>query len=143
VCCFPSVEQAGQVRFSGSLGIAQPGPAATPGTARGNLQSSTEWHSYKVNVGYHGKLFIDPDTGIVVRMITIADLKPTEVVHQKDTHVDYAPVTIDDKILVLPVKTVITTEVVPNGDSGSAGKYSVRRTFFISEYKDYQSASAR
>jgi len=34
----------------------------------------------------------------------------------------------------------VNTEVVPNGDSGSAGKYSVRRTLFTSEYKNYQTA---
>ena len=139
VCCFPNVEQAGTVRFSGTMGTPQMGAPEAPGTGKGNLQTSTDWHPYKANVPYHGELFIDPDTGIVVRMITIADLKPTEVVHQQDTRIDYAPVTIDGTLLVLPVKTVIASEVVPNGDSGSAGKYSVRRTFFTSEYKDFQS----
>lgn len=134
VCCFPNVEQAGSVRFSGPTGAA--------GSAKSNLQTSVDWHSFKANVPYHGLLFIDSDTGIIVRMITIADLKPTEVVHQEDTRIDYAPVTIDGKMSVLPVKTVIATEVVPNGDSGSAGRYSVRRTFFTSEYKDYQSETA-
>jgi hypothetical protein len=43
-------------------------------------------------------------------------------------------------MLVLPLKSIIDTEVVPNGDSGAAGRYSVRRTLFTSEYKDYQIA---
>ena len=141
VCCFPSVEQAGTVRFTSANGTGQPGGSqGAPGGAKGNLQSSTDWHPYKASVPYHGELFIDPDTGIVVRMITNADLKQSEVVHQEDTRVDFGPVTVDGKSLVIPVKTVINTEVVPNGDSGSAGRYSVRRTLFSAEYKDYQAA---
>jgi hypothetical protein len=128
VCCFPDVEQAGAIH------------SLTESAPQGNLQDNVDWHSYKATVPYRGELFIDPDTGIVVRMITIAELKPTEVVHQLDTRIDYAPVTMDGKVLVLPARAVIATEVVPNGDSGSAGMYSVRHTFFTSEYKDYQSA---
>ena len=87
---------------------------------------------------YHGELFIDPDTGIIVRMITQLELKQTEVVHQQDTRVDYGPVKVGDKELVLPMKTVIATEVVPNGDSQAAGKFSTRATLFTIEYKNYQ-----
>jgi hypothetical protein len=36
------------------------------------------------------------------------------------------------------MKTVISTEVVPNGDSQSAGKFSTRSTLFAIEYKNYQ-----
>ena len=64
--------------------------------------------------------------------------KPSEVVHQDDTRIDYAPVKVGDKTMVLPMKTVINTEVVPNGDSQAAGHYTTRRTLFAIEYKDYQ-----
>jgi hypothetical protein len=130
VCCFPDVDAAGKANFSSA--------ALGGGGATGNFQTSTSWHPYKATVPYHGQLFIDPETGIVVRMITFADMKPTEVVHQVDTRVDYSPVTVNGKPLMVPLKTYVNTEVVPNGDSGSAGKYSVRRTLFSSEYKDYQ-----
>ena len=43
--------------------------------------------------------------------------------------------------MVLPVRKMINTEVVPTGDSGSAGKYTTRRTMLTSEYKDFQSAA--
>jgi hypothetical protein len=85
--------------------------------------------------------FVDPDTGIVVRMITQAELKPGDVVHLQDTRIDYGPVTVGGKSMVLPIKTVINTEVVPNGES-QAGKYSTRSTLFTIEYKDYQLAGA-
>lgn len=142
VCCFPDVDQAGSVHFSGQNGVGQPGGAAgSGGGAKGNFQTSTSWHNYKTNVPYHGEFFIDPDSGIVVRLIAEAQLKPSEVVHQEDFRIDYAPVTVGGKALVLPTKTVIVTEVVPNGDSGSAGKYSTRRTLFTSEYKNYQAGA--
>lgn len=140
VCCFPEVQQAGKVAFTSAAGFGagQPGGGAgAPGGAAGNMQTSTNWHPYKANVPYHGEFFIDPETGIVVRMITQAELKSTEVVHQDDIRIDYGPVTVGGKAVVLPMKTVILTEVVPNGDSGSAGAFSLRKTFFTSEYKNY------
>jgi len=36
------------------------------------------------------------------------------------------------------VKTVINTEVVPNGDSQAAGRFSTRVTLFTIEYKNHQ-----
>ena len=134
VCCFPDVEQAGRVNFSSASTSALTGGS---GGATGNFQTATNWHNYKTNTPYHGEFFVDPDTGVIVRMITMAELKPSDVVHQVDTRVDYGPVTISGKPLVLPVKTVVVTEVVPNGDSGSAGKFSTRTTLFTSEYKNY------
>ncbi len=136
VCCFPDVNQAGTVHFTSA---ATAGVTGGSGGAKGNFQTTTNWHNYKASVPYHGEFFIDPDTGIVVRMITFAELKPTEVVHQQDTRIDYAPTNVGGgKMLVLPVKTIVNTEIVPNGDSGSAGKYSTRTTLFTSEYKNYE-----
>jgi len=96
------------------------------------------WHNYKATIPYHGEIFIDPDTGIVVRLITQAEFKGSEVVHQEDQRIDFAPVAVGGKTLVLPIKTVIDTEVVPNGDSQAAGKYGTRHTLFTAEYKNYQ-----
>lgn len=141
VCCFPDVQQAGTVRFSGQMGTGVPGGSAgSGGGAKGNFQTNTNWNDYKTTVPYHGELFIDPDSGIVVRMITQAELKPSDVVHQVDERIDYGPVTVGCKTVVVPIRSIVNTEVVPNGDSGSAGKFSIRRTLFTSEYKDYQPA---
>lgn len=141
-CCFPDSDQTGSVRFTGQNGAGAPGGSAGGGGgAKGNLQTTTRWNNYKATVPYHGEIFIDQDTGIVVRLISEAEFKPSEVVHQEDQRIDYGPVTVGGKMLVLPVKTVINTEVVPNGDSG-AGKFSTRHTLFTSEYKNYQPAGA-
>jgi hypothetical protein len=59
------------------------------------------------------------------------------VVHQEDQRIDFAPMAVGGKTMVLPIKTVINTEVVPNGDSG-AGKFSTRHTLFTAEYKGYK-----
>jgi len=105
-------------------------------TASGNFQTATSWKNYKATLPYHGEIFIDPDTGIVVRLITEAEFKTSEVVHQEDERIDYGPIKVGDKMLVLPVKTFVNTEVVPNGDSGG-GKFTIRHTLFTTEFKDY------
>jgi hypothetical protein len=164
VCCFPHVSQAGDLAFfqvlSNELPVVQvsvtwnsTGPPADSGDmggksqsigggAKGNFQTNTEWREFKATVPYHGELFIHPGTGIVVRMIVETNLKSDEVVHQMNTRIDYGPVKAGDKLLMAPVKTFITTEVVPNGDSGVGSIYT-RHTMFISEYKDYRLAEAK
>jgi hypothetical protein len=141
VCCFPDIEQAGIMTMTGQNGVGAPGgsPGASGG-AKGNFQTNTSWSPYKEDkVGYHGEFFIDPDSGIIIRMITQDEQKSSDMVHQVDTRVDYAPVTIGGKALVLPVKSVMITEVVPNGEAG-AGGFSTRTTLFTSEFKNYQLA---
>jgi hypothetical protein len=138
-CCFPDVTQAGMAGFSSAAIAGLQGSGA--GGAKGNFQTATDWHDFKVNnLPYHGELFIDPDSGILVRMVTIAEFKNSEVVHQEDQRIDYGPVTVGDKTLVVPVRKIVNTEVVPTGESGSAGKYATRRTMLTAEYKDFQVA---
>lgn len=135
VCCFPEVEQAGIMTLqSASLAGAQ---GTSGSTSSGNLQTNTSWSPYKEkNVGYHGEFFIDPDTGIILRMITMDEQKSSDMVHQLDTRIDYDPVLVGGKPLMLPVKSFMITEVVPNGEAG-AGGFSTRTTLFTAEYKNY------
>lgn len=131
VCCFPVIEQAGRAAY--------PGDVFAPPT--GNFQTSTIWNLYKKDsVPYHGEIFIDPGSGIVVRLITQTDEKTSDVVHQVDERIDYDPVTVGGKPFVLPARAVIITEVVPNGDSG-VGAISNRCTLFTSEFKNYTLAA--
>jgi hypothetical protein len=69
-------------------------------------------------------------------MITEAELKPTDVVHQVDTRVDYGPAKAGATAFVVPLKTFVNTIVVPGGESGS-GSYTTRTTLFTSEFTDY------
>ena len=137
-CCFPDVEQTGSARF-GSAGqsVGSPGLGVSAG---GNVQTTTEWHAWKATVPYHGELFVDPGTGVVVRLVLQADFKSSDVVHQEDQRIDYAPVNVDGKMLVVPVRALVAAEVVQNGESFAGGGYNTRRILLTSEYKDYGSA---
>lgn len=132
-CCFPDVSQSGIATFSSA---SRPGG----GGVKGNLQTSTNWNFYKTTVPYHGEIFINPETGIVVRLITQAEFKNSDVVHQEDQRIDYGPLPVGDKNLVVPVRTVINVEDVPGGDSGAAN-FTLRHTLFTAEYKDFHAAS--
>jgi hypothetical protein len=141
-CCFPSVKQFGVATFytavTGPL-LAPDQPTAkgaASGGAEGNLQTSAEWKNYKAIVPYHGELFIDPASGIVVRMVVEAELTPSTVVHQLNTRIDFAPAPAAGQMRVLPVRAIINSEVVINGESG-AGGYGLRHTLFTAEYKDF------
>ena len=48
---------------------------------------------------------------------------------------------IGGKSYVLPVKSMILTQVIPTGDS--AVKFSIRRTLFDETYQNYQVAAAQ
>ncbi len=138
-CCYPDTDQAGIATFSSaSLSSAHGGSG---GGAHGNFQTNTSWKPWKSSVGYHGELFINPDTGIVVRLIHDADLKSSDIVHQEEVRIDYDPVAASGKTLVLPVKSFTNTEDVPKGEDYSS-KFSMRHTLFYSEYKNYQLAGA-
>ncbi len=131
VCCFPDLQQAGRISYPND-------PFAISGTDGGNFQTNTVWHLYKKDsVPYHGEIFIDPGSGVVVRLITQTEEKNSDEVHQDDERIDYGPITVDGKSLILPVRSVVITDVVPNGESGVGG-ITDRNTLFISEYKNYQ-----
>jgi hypothetical protein len=112
-CCFPEADQDGNIK---------------------------SWSNYKTTVPYHGEIFVDPATGTVVRLITEADFKSSEAVHKEDQRIDYLPVAVGAKTLVLPSKSIVNTEVVPTGDS-AGGKSGIRHTMFTSEYKSYQAGA--
>jgi hypothetical protein len=128
-CCFPDTDQAGATQVS--MGASQ-----APGNL-GSMHTYTSWSPYKATVPYHGEIFVDADSGIVVRLITDADFKPSDVVSQEDRRVDYAPVMVGGKPLIVPVRTLIDTESASVGQD-TAGRYHTRRTLFILEYKDYK-----
>lgn len=125
-CCFPVTSDAGRMGYEGT---------------GANFQTATDWKEFKATVPYHGEFFIDPDTGVIIRLITQAGLKPTDFVHQEDMRIDYAPIVVDGKALVLPVDSFTFTEVVPNGDNYAA-RYSIRHTLFSATYQNYQMAAA-
>lgn len=136
-CCFPDVSASGK-----SMMADMGNPMNGTGSAGGSYQSVTDWHDFtNKNLPYHGELFIDPETGVVLRMVTIAEFKSSDVVHQEDRRIDYLPMGVAGKELIVPVQSMINTEVVPNGDTGSPGRILTRRTMLTSEYKDFELVS--
>jgi hypothetical protein len=130
-CCFPVMENiggAGAINATPNM----PSIMAQPGGI------DTSFKPFTAAPGYHGELFIDAETGTIVRLITRADLKPTDLVQQEDIRVDYGPVEIEGKQYVVPLKSVILTQVAPNGDAFV--KYSTRRTLFDVTYQNYKPA---
>jgi len=121
-CCFPVTEDTGRMGYEGT---------------GANFQTGTDWKEFKATVPYRGEFFIDPDTGVVVRLITLAGLKPTDFVHQEDMRIDYAPVVINGRPYMVPVDSFTLTEVVPNGDNYAA-RYSIRHTLFSANYMNYR-----
>jgi len=124
-CCFPVTSDAGRMGYEGT---------------GANFQTATDWKEFKATVPYHGEFFIDPETGVIIRLITQAGLKPTDFVHQEDMRIDYAPIVVEGKAFVLPVDSFTFTEVVPNGDNYAA-RYSIRHTLFSATYQNYQMAA--
>jgi hypothetical protein len=131
-CCFPDTSSVGNVLYSGS--------AAHP-VDNGNLSTVSDWKPFNAKSGYHGELFLDPDSGVVLRTIVEAEFKPSDFVHYENTRVDYAPMPIGGKTLYVPARSFTIAETVPNGDS-FASNYAVRLQLVTQDYKDFQAVGA-
>jgi hypothetical protein len=147
-CCFPETSSVGNVLYGGrgpsggaSLSPANGNLAASPFShpaGNGNLSNVSDWDPFKTKSGYHGELFLDPDSGVVLRTIVEAEFKPSAFVHYEDIRVDYAPMRIGGKTLYVPVRSFTIAEVVPNGDS-FVTRYAVRHQFVTQDYRDFRS----
>jgi hypothetical protein len=131
-CCFPDTSNVGNVLYSGN--------AAHP-VDNGNLTTVSNWKPFDTKAGYHGELFVDPDSGVIVRTIVEAEFKPTNFVHYEDIRVDYAPMPVGRSSLYVPVRSFTIAEVVPNGDS-FASQYAVRHQFITQDFKDFEAAGS-
>jgi hypothetical protein len=141
VCCFPKIDQQGIAHFyTSSTAAAFGGGSSGAAGVSGDWQTTTDWHDFRATAPYHGDFFVDPDTGAVVRLITQAELKPSDLVHQVDTRIDYGPVRAGARTLLVPVKTFVNTLVVSGGDSG-AQIYTTRCTLFTSQFTTYRAAA--
>lgn len=71
-----------------------------------DASESIATHVYSEKTGYHGDIAFNPTTGAVLRITVEAELTPGELVHSAGMVVEYAPVLIGAKTVVLPVKSV-------------------------------------
>ena len=94
-CCFPRTEKVGNYIGMTPNGVSDAGGGKPPTSA--NLGTATFFDPFKTTVGYHGEVFVDPETGTVVRLIVQAELKPTDFIQQEDTRIDYGTVEVGGK----------------------------------------------
>ena len=97
--------------------------------------------SYEHRSGYGGKVFVEPDSGVVLRTITEASFKPDGIFHSETIRTDYAPLPIGGKTRAVPVRRFKITEFMP-GNRQTAKKDAVRHNFVTEDFKDFQPVNA-
>lgn len=86
--------------------------------------------------GYHGSLWIDPETGAILRITMEADVAGNEVQHAAIL-VQYAPVRIGDSQFVCPVRSLALSDAIINSDlvSGDAATEWLNETIFTNYHR--------
>jgi len=128
-CCFPKTASATHVGSASRI------------MTTGSIMSVSTWEPFKKVVGYHGEFFINPDTGRVVRVITRAEMKPTDLVFGEDRRIDYGPVLVAGKAYLLPRVGITAMVAIPNGDNNAA-TVTIRHTLLYVSYQNYKLAGA-
>ncbi len=129
-CCFPETATATKVGSASQI------------IMTGEVLSVSTWEPFKKVVGYHGELFINPTTGLVIRIITRAELKPTDWVYREERRIDFGSVFVAGRAYLLPRTSITAMEAVPNAES-SASNCTFRHTFFLAAYQNYKLAEPR
>lgn len=130
-CCFPESSQAGQVELRGQA----------TGGGPGNYQTSEDWRHFKSTLPYHGEIYIDPDTGVMYRLITQVQFKGSEPVKTENERIDYGIETVGDKKVAVPGFVTIDTLEQPFPDS-QQGRFILRHTLFTANYSNYKMAGS-
>lgn len=130
-CCFPQTSQAGEITLRGQ----------EVGGGAGNYQTSASWKNFKSTEPYRGEIYIDPDTGVVYRLITEVEFKGSDPIKVENQRIDYGTETIDGKKLVVPGFVTIDTLEQPFPDSPQ-GRFITRHTLFTENYSGYKAAGS-
>jgi len=133
-CCFPDTA-AGQIDYGMSKGA----PVAS--TAGQQHTAAPDYKHFKTSAGYRGELYLDPDSGAVVRTVTEAEFKNSDLVRYENIRTDYGRVALGDKSILAPIEIFTNAALVANGDL-NASKTSLRHTFVTQQFKDYQLAGS-
>jgi hypothetical protein len=126
-CCFPQTSQAGETTMRGT----------EVGGGAGNYQNNADWKDFKGTQAYHGEIYVDPETGVVYRLITQVDFKGSEPVRLENQRIDYGVETIGEKKIVVPGFVTIDTVEQPFPDSPQ-GRFIMRHTLFTENYSNYK-----
>lgn len=111
----------------------------------------SNWDHHKPTVPYHGEIFIDPDTGIILRLVNQAEFKPTDVLRQEEQRIDYTRVQVGANSFILPARAVLSSVTINaitlaqpvGGRIGNTEIFTKScNTILVAEYKDYQQSEA-
>ena len=130
-CCFPNSSQVGEVAMRG----------VATGGGGGNYQNNSDWKPFKATEGYHGEMYIDPETGVVYRLITEVEFKGSDPVKMENQRIDYGTETVGGQKVVVPAFVTIDTVEKPFPDSPQ-GRFIIRHTLFTKTYSDYKAAAS-
>jgi hypothetical protein len=130
-CCFPETSQQGAVAMRGTVSGGEPG----------NYLTNATWKAFKSTEAYRGNIFIDPDTGVIYRLITEVDFKGADPVKSENQRIDYGVEAIGDKKVVVPGFVTIDTLEQPFPDSPQ-GRSILRHTLFTETYSGYKLAGS-
>jgi hypothetical protein len=88
---------------------------------------------------YHGKLYVDPDTGTLLRLTLQADLGRSDPVKHGDMMIDYAPVKLGSLTYFCPARSIAILQayVAISGGNEDMVKHLNRITF--SDYRRFGS----
>ena len=111
------------------------------GGGTGNYQNNSQWKPFKGTEGYHGELYVDPDTGVIYRLITEVEFKGSDPVKVENQRIDFGTETVGGKKLVVPAFVTIDTLEKPFPDSPQ-GRLIVRHTLFTAAYSNYKPAGS-
>ena len=135
-CCF---------RNESSDGMQQMQTSAL--SAHNSRLDTSTWDRRHVAVPYHGEIFVDPKTGIVVRLVTQTEFKPSGDIRQEDRRIDYAAVTVGARTFVLPVRSLTSAVTInvktysqPGNERYASSEVFTKtcNTLFVAEYNGYQ-----
>jgi VWFA-related protein len=88
-------------------------------------------------VGYHGNLEVDPETGAVLRITIEAELRPEDLILQSSMMIEYGPVKIADAVYLCPIHSVSTS--LSNEQFESHGEIDSAKRMLLNdvEFTDY------
>jgi hypothetical protein len=102
----------------------------------------TQFIPFKNVVGYRGEFFIHPETGAVTRLITHADLRPSDYVSREDRRIDYGPVSVSGNESLLPRGSITYAEMNPVGLNADTSGV-VHHMLLSAVYQNYKLGEAR
>lgn len=93
---------------------------------------------YQMRPGYHGELYLDPETGLVERVTLEADLAPGHTLRASGIAVEYGPVEIGGQRFSCPVDGVAVSEIHDaqlEAQGGPGELHFVNRVRFLNYHK--------